>query len=40
MAGKANVNSHTILDYCVKARTNPTLAPGGPPASGADDASH
>src|SRR6478609_6346591 len=34
MTGKANVNSHTILDYCVKARTNRTLAPGGPPASG------
>src|SRR6478752_9431216 len=33
VAGKANVNSHTILDYCVKARTNRTLAPGGPPAS-------
>src|SRR6478609_7229219 len=36
VAGKANVNSHTILDYYVKARTNRTLAPGGPAASGAE----
>jgi hypothetical protein len=34
MAGKANVNGHTILSCCVKARTNGTLAPGGLVASG------